>query len=404
MCALYSVHHVNRYTSHTHLLTPAPHPPTRLFRLLYYVFALASMIVGALSTHGLGGRLRHGAVLITRGIQRRRRSSASLPSSPSFTSILGVKQHNDDDDGGGDGDDDGDGDDPTITGRSNSQEQGFDEMAASVPDQLEDAAAAGGDVTDGAIGASPTHSVDRIVDQDIVDQDINRKRTTKHDQKRTTMTSSSTPITSSTTQQGLGWSFFQPFRGGTLFIATQAVAWLFFATCLLLFGWAIYAAVLGVAHCVGCWAVATGLTMFATQVLLGTSLFLFRGGAAATRKVGGVLLLLVVVVMVVVVVVVVCAHRTSFTHHVFLSHGHLTHMYTSHTCTPHCTPHPHHTPHTPHTHRQQQPHATAGSTYGRPSSSSTHHCMCILRLLHVHVHSYHHHWQLQGGLLYMCSG
>lgn len=146
-------------------------------------------MVGMLSTHGLGGRLRHGAHIISQGIHARRRSNMSI--------------------------------DSTSGSRATS-----DDLAAVDEDAPQ----------------SPTH-------------------------------------------QGLGWSFFQPFTGGTLFIATQGVGWAFFAACILLCCWGMYAALLGVAHCVSCWVLATGVSMFSAQLAVGASVFLFKGGASATRKV-----------------------------------------------------------------------------------------------------------------------
>lgn len=157
---------------------------TNRHRLLYYVFALASIMVGMLSTHGLGGRLRHGAHIISQGIHARRRSHTS----------------------------------------------------------------------------SRSMSLDATADDAAKPPDSPRA-------------------------PGLGWSFFQPFSGGTLFIATQGVGWAFFAACILLCGWGMYAALRGVAHCVQCWVLATGFSMFSAQLAVGTSVFLFQGGASATRKV-----------------------------------------------------------------------------------------------------------------------
>lgn len=148
------------------------------------MFALASIMVGMLSTHGLGGRLRHGAHIISQGIHARRRSHTS----------------------------------------------------------------------------SRSMSLDATADDAAKPPDSPRA-------------------------PGLGWSFFQPFSGGTLFIATQGVGWAFFAACILLCGWGMYAALRGVAHCVQCWVLATGFSMFSAQLAVGTSVFLFQGGASATRKV-----------------------------------------------------------------------------------------------------------------------
>ena len=172
-------------------------------RLLYYVFALASIMVGMLSTHGLGGRLRHGAHMVSQGIHARRRSSRSASTSDASRATS-------------------------------------DDLAPS------------SDAADEDAPMSPTH-------------------------------------------QGLGWSFFQPFSGGTLFIATQGVGWAFFAACILLCGWGMYAALKGVAHCVSCWVFATGFSMFSAQLAVGASVFLFKGGASATRKVWFTLDILVVI-------------------------------------------------------------------------------------------------------------
>lgn len=352
-------------------------------RLLYYVFALSSMVVGALSTHGLGGRLQHGAVLISRGIQSRRRLSSA--STTSLTSILPLPSTPRAAELGGDDVDDGDADRADMNKASNYSKHAsvttptIDTLAASVPDPLEDP------TTDAAFHEQLTtktvsHDVDHV-DHNNKHHDATTATTHSHTtlaSPPSTTTTKTSPLTTSTstTSHGLGWSFFQPFRGGTLFIATQGVAWAFFATCLLLFAWAIYAAVLGVAHCVGCWAVATGLTMFVTQVLLGTSLFLFRGGAAATRKVGVVFVGVGGDVGVDVYVGAGVYFVQGYPVASVMQCGAQSHIpptQLSMYIHPHILLNPTH-----HNNRQQQQHDIVGCTYGSPSSSSTHPCTCTL--------------------------
>lgn len=81
------------------------------------------------------------------------------------------------------------------------------------------------------------------------------------------------------------WSFFQPFAGGTAFVATQAVGWSLFACTLVYLVVFLQLLVRGLAYCVRCWALGAGVMMFATQLCLGVSLLTWRGTVSAKKLV-----------------------------------------------------------------------------------------------------------------------
>jgi diacylglycerol O-acyltransferase 2, plant len=64
-----------------------------------------------------------------------------------------------------------------------------------------------------------------------------------------------------------GWRFFQPFEGGTAFVATQGLGWALFSLSLLAIMWLVTQVAAGVAYCLRCWVVATGGVMFAAQLV-----------------------------------------------------------------------------------------------------------------------------------------
>lgn len=79
------------------------------------------------------------------------------------------------------------------------------------------------------------------------------------------------------------WQFFQPFAGGTAFVATQAVGWSLFAAtvvCLVVMAERLVA---GVAHCARCWALGAGTLMVITHAVLGLSLLTYQGRKRARR-------------------------------------------------------------------------------------------------------------------------
>lgn len=63
------------------------------------------------------------------------------------------------------------------------------------------------------------------------------------------------------------WQFWQPFVGGTTFIATQAVGWSMFAATIVCLAVLVASLVRGVASCIRCWALGAGCMMFATQLV-----------------------------------------------------------------------------------------------------------------------------------------
>ncbi|KAL6748361.1 hypothetical protein V8C86DRAFT_1158319 [Haematococcus lacustris] len=87
--------------------------------------------------------------------------------------------------------------------------------------------------------------------------------------------------------QGQGpspWAFFQPFAGGTAFVITQAVGWSLFAlTAVAILGLA-KSLVGGVLTCLRCWLLGASALMLATHVSLAVSLLLWRARHAAVRR------------------------------------------------------------------------------------------------------------------------
>ncbi|PRW56972.1 Diacylglycerol O-acyltransferase 1 [Chlorella sorokiniana] len=77
-----------------------------------------------------------------------------------------------------------------------------------------------------------------------------------------------------------GWRFWQPFRGGTAFVLAQALGWALYSSVLVACLYLLVQAVAGVAYCVRCWAVAAGLVMFLSELLLAGSLLTFQAPAA----------------------------------------------------------------------------------------------------------------------------
>ncbi|MEW5310901.1 MAG: hypothetical protein WDW38_002655 [Sanguina aurantia] len=79
------------------------------------------------------------------------------------------------------------------------------------------------------------------------------------------------------------WQFFQPFSGGTAFVATQAIGWALFAVTLVVLIALAKQLIAGVGYCLRCWAVATGVLMCVTQATLGVSLVTFKARKTARK-------------------------------------------------------------------------------------------------------------------------
>lgn len=79
------------------------------------------------------------------------------------------------------------------------------------------------------------------------------------------------------------WQFFQPFAGGTAFVATQAVGWSLFSATAVAVIILLQQLVAGVAYCARCWAFGLGVLMITTQLMLGASLLTWRGQKTAKR-------------------------------------------------------------------------------------------------------------------------
>ncbi len=67
------------------------------------------------------------------------------------------------------------------------------------------------------------------------------------------------------------WQFFQPFQGGTAFVATQGAGWALFAASLVSLVWLVLHVAAGMAAGlvagIRYWILATGFTMFAAQMV-----------------------------------------------------------------------------------------------------------------------------------------
>ncbi|KAG2426507.1 hypothetical protein HXX76_011734 [Chlamydomonas incerta] len=175
------------------LLLALEHMPDTQSRVLYCCLALSCVFIGASSTHGLGGYLRHVAAGAARsaGAAIRRSGSGSSSSGGSCRPAAGSEEA---------------------------------EMEAE-----------GG-------GSSGSSSV-----------------------------------------EGRGWRFFQPFQGGSVFVATQAIGWTLFSAsvvCVLLLAKRLVA---GVGYCLRCWALAAGALIMATQLVLGLSILTYQQRGAARR-------------------------------------------------------------------------------------------------------------------------
>ncbi|WIA28105.1 hypothetical protein OEZ86_010685 [Tetradesmus obliquus] len=80
------------------------------------------------------------------------------------------------------------------------------------------------------------------------------------------------------------WQFFQPFSGGTAFVATQAVSWSMFAATVVLLAVMMQQLVAGVAYCFRCWAIGAGTLMVLAQAMLGLSLLFFRSPKSTAAR------------------------------------------------------------------------------------------------------------------------
>ncbi|KAK9814027.1 hypothetical protein WJX73_009556 [Symbiochloris irregularis] len=72
------------------------------------------------------------------------------------------------------------------------------------------------------------------------------------------------------------WRFWQPFKGGKAFVATQALGWALFATALCSLAWLFTQVASGIAYYVQYWVVMTSSIMLAGQVVLGISIFCYK--------------------------------------------------------------------------------------------------------------------------------
>ena len=80
-------------------------------------------------------------------------------------------------------------------------------------------------------------------------------------------------------QSNASWRFFQPFVGGRMFIATQALGWSLFSLSLVFFLAVVWQIIKGMAIAIRIWALASGGTAVITQLVLGLSVMTFRPGS-----------------------------------------------------------------------------------------------------------------------------
>ncbi|EFJ45849.1 hypothetical protein VOLCADRAFT_93670 [Volvox carteri f. nagariensis] len=77
------------------------------------------------------------------------------------------------------------------------------------------------------------------------------------------------------------WRFFQPFQGGSVFVATQAIGWTLFSSTVVAVLLLAKELVVGVGYCLRCWALAVGALMMATQLVLGVSILTYENRSRA---------------------------------------------------------------------------------------------------------------------------
>jgi len=75
------------------------------------------------------------------------------------------------------------------------------------------------------------------------------------------------------------WKFFQPFVGGRIFIASQALGWSLFSLSLVFLIAIVRQIIKGVAFAIQIWALMSGGTAVITQLVLALSLLTFRPGS-----------------------------------------------------------------------------------------------------------------------------
>lgn len=72
------------------------------------------------------------------------------------------------------------------------------------------------------------------------------------------------------------WKFFQPFKGGAAFVATQATGWILFTLALLPLLWSMTLAISSTAHWIHSLTMAAGITALLAELVLACSLLFFN--------------------------------------------------------------------------------------------------------------------------------
>ncbi|GLC40901.1 hypothetical protein PLESTM_001123800 [Pleodorina starrii] len=192
------------------LLLALEHLPDTASGVLYCCLALSCVFIGASSTHGLGGHLRHCAGAASSAGAAVLRGGASAAAAAA-TAAAGAVQ------GGGSG-------------------------------------GGGAHAGHGAAGAGDAGGAGDVGDGDGEEADV-------------------APT----------WRFFQPFQGGSVFVATQAIGWTLFSSTVVAVLLLAKELVVGVGYCMRCWALAAGMLMMATQLVLGASILTFQNRRRARK-------------------------------------------------------------------------------------------------------------------------
>lgn len=75
------------------------------------------------------------------------------------------------------------------------------------------------------------------------------------------------------------WHFFQPFKGGSAFVATQAMGWILYSSAIALVLWSAMETLLGAAaYSIAIWPLAAGTSAALAEVVLVASLLTYKAG------------------------------------------------------------------------------------------------------------------------------
>ena len=216
------------------LISVAQQHTITALKITYNAFGAACFTVAAFTTHGLGGHLRHKARKSTRELRKKGSSglssgsSSPLPESPTHRRSKTI----------------------TVVMKKLTDEEGISprihrSFSSELPFKITE------------------NWLDSTIDGGAADADDDAKLTS----------------------HGIStWKFFQPFRGGTVFVATQAAGWLLYSAALALVLWGIGATTLGFMLSVQAYAVAAiGATGVAAQIAIAISLLAYNSHEVALQ-------------------------------------------------------------------------------------------------------------------------